>query len=58
MNFFDACCRHRIAVVHHDQKLNLQPKNAGTYDSRRFWDTKEMTFRPAMESQARNGNAN
>ena len=58
MNFFDACCRHRIAVVHHDQKLNLQPKNAGTYDSRRFWETpKGMNFRPAMETQARNENA-
>jgi hypothetical protein len=30
-----------------------------TYDSRRFGDTpKEMTFRPSMESQARNENAN
>jgi hypothetical protein len=57
MNFFDACGGRRIAVAHQDQKLNLQPENAGAYDSRRFWDAKEMTFGPAMESQARNGNA-
>jgi hypothetical protein len=42
---FDTCCRH-------------QPENAGTYDSRRFWETpKGMNFRPAMETQARNENA-
>jgi hypothetical protein len=47
----------KIAAVHQNQKLRLQLENAGTYDARRFRDAKEMTFRPAMESQARNGNA-
>jgi hypothetical protein len=57
MNFFDACRKRQISVVHQDQKLSLQPENAGTCDARRFRDAKEMTFRPAIESQARNGNA-